>query len=95
MSAVLIFALIESYHGTGLSKYTSSSSFSITLAKFSLGHIENGDKQTYLIITVCDIISMLILFFFWIHWRSFHNSILEEMERDHKIVNPVNYVVAV
>ena len=38
---------------------------------------------------------MLILFLFWIHWRSFHNSVLHEMEKDHTIVNPIRYVVAV
>jgi hypothetical protein len=77
MSAVQIFALVASYNGTGLSTYTNSSSFTMYLSKFTLGNIKDGDRQTYLIITVCDIVSMFILLIFWIHWRSFQSSILE------------------
>jgi len=74
MSAILIFPLVTSYKGSGLSKYTSSSSFTMTLAKFTLGNIANGDQQAYLIITISDILTMLVLFLFYIHWRSFHRS---------------------
>jgi len=95
MSAVVILPLVESYNGTGMGTYLTSPSFATTLAKFSLGHIQNGDEQSYLAITVCDIVSMLILLIFCGHWRSFHKSIVEEMEKDHSIVNPVNYVVTV
>lgn len=87
--------MIISYSGTGLSAYTSSESFTSYQARLTLGNISNGGRYEYLIVTIADVLSMLILFFFWLHWRSFHNGILEEMEKDHSIVNPVRYVVAV
>lgn len=77
MSAVLIFALVVNYKGTSLDSYSSSGSFTMTLAKFSIGNLNDGDQTTYFIITATDILSMVILLFFWISWRSFHNSIID------------------
>lgn len=94
MSVVIFFPLTTNYAGSGLSEY-SSESFTTTLARFTLGNTDNGDRRTYLILTISDIVSMLIFFIFWLHWRSYHNSVLEEIEKDHTIVNPVRYVVAV
>ena len=94
ITAVNIFPIVANYHGTGLSKY-SSESFTTTLARFSLGNTVNGDRNDYLIQTVSDIVGTVILILFWVHWRSFHSSVLHEMEKDYKIINPVRYVVAV
>ena len=49
MSAVLIFALVVNYKGTSLDSYSSSGSFTMTLAKFSIGNLSNGDQTTYFI----------------------------------------------
>lgn len=76
-----------------MNKYTES--YMITLAKSSLGNIADGDTTTYLIFTVCDILSMLVLFFFYLHWRSFHAEAVESEAKDIKIVNPSNYVLSV
>lgn len=76
ISAVLIFPLMVNYQGSGLDSYTSQS-FTTTLARLTIGNISNGDREDYLIITISDIISVLILFFFWVHWKSFHNSLLD------------------
>lgn len=67
----------------------------ITMAKMSLGNIENGNQETYMFITVCDILSMIVLFVFYLHWRSFHEEAVESEEKDHTIVNPTSYVLSV
>jgi hypothetical protein len=63
------------YNGTGLSTY--SSSYMITMAKTTLGNISNGTRTDYLCFTVCDILSMIVFFVFYLHWRSFHHSAIE------------------
>lgn len=95
MSAILIFPLVTSYKDTGLDTYNQSSSFTMLLAKFTLGNINSGDQRTYLIITIADILSMLVLFIFSLHWRSFHRSVVEEAEKDHMILNPTSYVISI
>ncbi len=71
MSAILIVPIVYSYiNGKGMNKY--SESYMIILAKSSLGNFSNADTTTYMIYTVCDILSMIVLFFFYLHWRSFH-----------------------
>jgi len=76
MSAISIAPIVYSYlNGIGLKSYTES--YMITLAKTSLGNIIGGDKITYLIFTVCDLLSMLVLFGFYLHWRSFHAEALD------------------
>jgi hypothetical protein len=95
MSVVVIMPMVVSYGGSGLSKYTASASITSTEARLTLGNISEGDQRTYLIVTIADLLSMLILLLFWLHWRSFQKAILEEMEKDHSLVNPVRYVVAV
>ena len=95
MSIAVIMPMVVSYEGTALSTYTSSDSITGVQAKLTIGNISNGGRKEYLIVTISDIVSMLILFLFWLHWRSFHSSVMEEMEKDHSIVNPCRYVVAV
>ena len=85
--------LVFNYSGTGLSAYTAS--FTLTLAKFTLGNLSNADRTTYLIITIFDILTMVALFAFYVHWRLFLNSVIEESERNHDIVNPTLYAVSV
>lgn len=43
----------------------------------------------------CDFIAMLILYFFYMHWRNFHNDIIENSEKDNEVLNPCMYVVSV
>lgn len=95
ISVVLIFPMIIQYRGTGLEKYTKSASFTMTLARFTLGNLSYGDRQAYMIVTFADVISLLIMVIFYLHWRSFHKAAIEEMDRDHTIVNPVSYAVSV
>lgn len=95
MSTVVVMPMIVSYEGTALSTYTSSESVTGTQARLTIGNISNGDRKNYLILTISDILSMLILFVFWLHWRSYHASVIDEMEKDHSIVNPARYVVSV
>jgi hypothetical protein len=77
MSVVVIFPLVYQYRGSGLSNYTKSKDFSMTLARFSLGNITYGDRQGYLIVTVADVITFLIMVIFYFHWRSFHKAAIE------------------
>ena len=73
MSAINIVPIVYSFqNGKALDSYTKS--YMIYLAETSLGNIQNGDRTTYMMFTVCDILSMLVLFFFYLHWRSFHNE---------------------
>ena len=67
----------------------------MTLAKFTLGNLSNADQKTYLTITICDILTMIGLFAFYVHWRIFIAQVQEEAERDHSIVNPSLYAVSV
>jgi len=59
-------------NGTGLSTY--SSSYMISMAMTTLGNIEGGSRTDYLYFTVCDILSMIVFFVFYLSWRSFHHS---------------------
>jgi hypothetical protein len=68
--------MVQSFKGDGLIKYTKSGSFTMTLSKFTLGNISNGDQRTYMIISVADALSMLVMLFFYIHWRMFHKATL-------------------
>ena len=60
------------YDGNGLVGYADS--FSLTLAKFSIGNIQLANRTDYLIVTICDILSMITLFAFYVHWRIFINN---------------------
>lgn len=95
MSIVLIYPLITHYKGNGLSNYTVSKDFGTTLARFTLGNISNGDKQTYALITITDILSYIIMVIFYFHWKSFHNKTISQMEKSQKIINPANYALSV
>jgi len=95
MSITVIMPMVVSYGGIALSDYTASDSITGVEAKLTIGNISNGARKDYLIVTIADLVSMLIFFIFWMHWRSFHNSVLQDMEKDHTIVNPIRYVVAV
>jgi neutral trehalase len=95
MSAILILPLINNYQGSGLAKYTVSSSFTMSIARFTIGNISNGNRSDYLIITISDVLTMLVLFIFYIHWRRFHQAVLEEMSKDYTVLNPSSYVVSI
>jgi hypothetical protein len=76
MSAINILPIVYAYfNGTALKKYTES--YMITLAKTSLGNLQNGNLTSYLAFTAADILSMLTLFGFYLHWRSFHAEVIE------------------
>lgn len=93
MSAVLILPLVYSYSCNNLSTYEPS--FTLTLAKFSLGNIYRADRTGYLIITCADIVSMLVFFVFYLHWRHFHADTVAMMEIDQVFLNPTSYAVTV
>lgn len=65
------------FQGDGLATYTKSSSFTMTLAKFSLGNLREADGETYLIVTVADALSFLVMFIFYLHWRAFHKDVID------------------
>jgi hypothetical protein len=68
---------VVQFDGDGLATYTKSSSFTMTLAKFSLGNLSDADGQTYMIVTFADALSFIVMFFFYLHWRSFHKSVID------------------
>ena len=71
MTAFSVIPVIYAYiNGTGLSAYKSS--YTIELAKTSLGNLYEGEIYGYLVFTVSDMLSMIVLFGFYLHWRSFH-----------------------
>ena len=71
ITAVLILPLYINYNGTGLDDYKDS--FTLTQAKFTIGNLNNEGRRTYILMGAADFVSMLILFFFYLHWRAFHN----------------------
>lgn len=80
MTFILISCLVAApiainYGSKGLQGYADS--FTLTLAKFSIGNLSDADQQQYLIITICDILTMIVLFGFYVHWRSFIGDLLE------------------
>jgi tellurite resistance protein TehA-like permease len=85
--------LYVNYTSDGLSTYKSS--FALTLAKFSLGNLNNGSQKDYIMQSACDVLSMLVLFAFYLHWRSFHNELVESEEKDFKTLDPAMYVVSI
>ena len=93
ITALVGIPLAYNYNGTGLSGYTDS--FTLTLAKFTIGNLSNADQITYLYLTICDILSMIALFAFYLHWRIFVNDLIEEENKDHSVVNPSTYALSV
>lgn len=71
ISALLILQLYVNYQDDGLSTYKAS--FTLTLAKFTLGNLTFADQKTYIMESAVDVLSMVILFGFYIHWRAYHN----------------------
>jgi len=95
MSVILMFPLVTNFQGTGLSSYSTSGSFTITLAKFTLGNLSNASFQDYLIVTISDVLSMVVLFIFYIHWRHFHRTTIEQLKCNYAILNPTSYAVEI
>ena len=94
MAGINSIPLIHSYYnGTALEKYTDS--YMISMARTSLGNIQNGTESDYIIYTVCDLVSMFVLFIFYLHWKSFHKTTVDEEEKDNSILNPTSYVLSV
>jgi len=90
-----MFPLINNYQGNGLAKYAASQSYTMTLARFTIGNISNGNLSDYLIVTISDIMSMLVLFIFYMHWRRFHQAVIDEVSKDYTILNPSSYVISI
>lgn len=67
----------------------------ISLAKTSLGNISNGNQTAYLVFNACDLLSMIVFFVFYLHWRSFHNEAVTNQEKDVSLLNPTSYVLSV
>jgi hypothetical protein len=94
MSSFYILPIVYAFmNGEGLADYKES--YMITLAKTSLGNIKNGNQVSYMLFTCADILSMLALFVFYLHWRSFHNEAVSEENRSPDILNPVMYSLSV
>lgn len=93
ISIILILQLYTNFHSNGLSTYRES--FAITLAKFSIGNLNGGNATSYYIESACDVMSMIVLFGFYFHWRSFSHETVEAEERDFKVLDPTMYVVSV
>ncbi len=74
ISCLVAAPMALNYSSTGLSNYADS--FTLTLAKLSIGNLSDADQQKYLTITICDILSMIALFGFYIHWRIFVGNLL-------------------
>lgn len=73
MSSFYILPIVYAFmNGQGLKDYKES--YMIALAKTSLGNIQGGNQLSYMLFTCADILSMLALFIFYLHWRSFHNE---------------------
>ncbi len=94
MTVVLIIPIVYIFmNGDGMSSYKSS--YTIYLAKTSLGNVDNGDRTMYLFMTAADLISMIILFVFYLHWRSFHAEMVSNEVKDPHLLNPVNFALSV
>lgn len=93
ISTLMILPLYQNYQGTALKNF--SETFTITQARFTVGNNLDADQREYIILSACDVLSMLVLFAFYIHWRSFHNSLVEEIDQDHEVLNPCLYAISV
>lgn len=71
ISVLMILPIYINYQGTALNDYQDS--FALTQAKFTVGNHEGAGRRIYLALSVCDVLSMLFLFGFYLHWRGFHN----------------------
>lgn len=67
----------------------------MTIAKFTLGNLNNAGQRSYLIVTCADAISFLIMIGFYLHWKAFHKLTIDELERDSTLLNPVSYALSI
>jgi hypothetical protein len=67
----------------------------ITLAQTSLGNVIDGDRTMYLVFTACDVLSMIVFFFFYLHWRSFHNEAVANESKDITVLKPPTYALSI
>lgn len=81
ITVLFILPLYLNYFDNGLISYKPS--FTLTLAKFSLGNLNDADQKTYIMESACMVLAMLTLFGFYINWRSFHNETLESEEKSY------------
>lgn len=93
ISALMVLPLYLNYNGSGLYGYKDS--FSLTLAKFTIGNLELENQKTYILESAADALGMLVLFGFYFHWRSFHNDVVDSEEKDFTQLDPTMYVVSV
>lgn len=76
ISVVCALPMVTFYQGDGLSSYPES--FTLTLAYFSQGNLVLGGQTEYFSVVVADVLTMIIMFGFYIRWRSFHKEVVEE-----------------
>jgi hypothetical protein len=93
MSALMALPLYLNYNGDGLQGYKDS--YALTLAKFTIGNLNNADQKTYIMESACDVLGMLVLFCFYFHWRNFHNNLVSDDEKDLTELDPTMYVVSI
>lgn len=93
ISTLMVLPLYLNYSSDGLKGYKES--FTLTLAKFSLGNLNNADQKIYIMESACDVLGMFILFGFYFHWRSFHNDVVTEGKKDFATLDPSMYVVSI
>lgn len=93
ISVLMILPLYLNYFSDGLSGYKDS--FALTLAKFSIGNLNNADQRVYIMESACDVLGMIVLFGFYFHWRSFHNNIVDTEQKDFTELDPSMYVLSI
>lgn len=69
VSVICALQLVFNYDDDGLSSYKPS--YSLILARFTLGNLVEADRKTYIIQSAADVFSMIVLFGFYFHWRSY------------------------
>ena len=70
ITILYILPLYLNYFDDGLASYKPS--FALTLAKFTIGNLHEADQKVYIMQSACMVLSMITLFGFYLHWRSFH-----------------------
>lgn len=89
----MAYPLYVDYTSTGLDSYANS--YSIVLARFTIGNLKMADRKTYLIHSICDVIGMVIFFFFYLIWRNYQRKAVLKQREDEKLIDPKIYVLSV
>lgn len=85
--------MYDNYRGVGLVGFPSS--FSKTLAMFSLGNNTENTSFSAIGQMTADMVITVLLIIFYLYMRWYSSKTLEEYDSDHSILDPEKYAVSI